>query len=136
MDLFSGIGLGIEAISRDAERVVFFEDYKPAVNLLIKNLNNLGFMDKSEVYIKNIYNPNSFRKLSYKFDIIFLDPPFKDDNIKKLLDLLFNSNNLNSKTLIIIHRNRKSLDEFQKNFKVAREETYGSSKIIFGYFIF
>ena len=137
LDLFSGTGsFGIEAISRGAKKVIFFEDYKPAINLLIKNLNSLDFAKNAEVFDKNIYDKSSLKNLSNKFDLIFLDPPFKDDNLKKLLSSLFNSSILDSKTLIVMHRNKKSVDEFEKNFKIVREEIYGSSKIIFGFFNF
>ena len=56
-DLFSGIGsFGLEAISRGAKKVIFFEEHKPAVNLLIKNIENLGFKKKCEILEKNIYS--------------------------------------------------------------------------------
>tara|TARA_B100000029_G_scaffold427938_1_gene437573 strand:- start:796 stop:1362 length:567 start_codon:yes stop_codon:yes gene_type:complete len=137
LDLFSGVGsFGLEAISRGVKKVIFFENYELATNLLIKNLNNLNFSKKAEINKKNIYDLNSLKKLNYKFDIVFLDPPFKDKNLKILLNKIANSKILNSKSLIIIHRNKKSIDEFHENFKIARKEIYGSSKIIFGFFNF
>jgi len=134
LDLFSGIGsFGLEAISRGAKKVIFFEEHQPAIDLLNKNLNNLSFNEKAEINKKNIYKENSFKNLNYKFDIIFIDPPFKDKNIKILLNNLANSKILDSKTLIIIHRNKVTKDNFDKNFKIVREEIYGLSKIIFGF---
>ena len=41
-----------------------------------------------------------------------------------------------SNTLLIIHRNKKYEDEFVKEFKIIREQTYGTSKIIFGKILF
>jgi len=137
LDLFSGVGsFGLEAISRGAKKVVFFEDYKPAIELLIKNINILSFNKKAEINKKNIYNQNNFKKLNYKFDIVFLDPPFKDNNIKLILDNLANTKILNSKTLVIIHRHKNTKDNFNEKFKNIREEIYGSSKVIFGFFTF
>tara|TARA_Y100001958_G_C20902282_1_gene323922 strand:+ start:82 stop:648 length:567 start_codon:yes stop_codon:yes gene_type:complete len=137
LDLFSGTGsFGLEAISRGVKKVIFFDDYKPAIDMLIRNLNNLKFKKKAEVYKKDIYKKGSLKKLSNKFDLIFLDPPFKDDKLEYLMNLLYDPNILSSSSLVIIHRNKKSLDEIQKNFKIVREEIYGSSKIIFGFFIF
>ena len=137
LDLFSGVGsFGLEAISRGAKKVIFFEDYKPAIELLIKNINILSFNKQVDINKKNIYNQNNFKKLNYKFNIVFLDPPFKDNNINIILDNLANSKILNSETLIIIHRHNKTKDNFDKNFKIVREEIYGSSKVIFGFFIF
>ena len=137
LDLFSGVGsFGLEAISRGAKKVVFFEDYKPALDLLKKNIRNLAFLDKSEIYQKDISNKNNLKRLSYKFDLVFLDPPFDYKKINILFDNLEYSKIIHSKTLIILHRHIKSFDEFKKNFKIVREEKYGNSKIIFGYFIF
>ena len=48
LDLFSGVGsFGLEAISRGAKKVVFFENYKPAIKLLTKNIDLLSFNKKS-----------------------------------------------------------------------------------------
>ncbi len=137
LDLFSGVGsFGLEAISRGAKKVVFFEDYKPAVDLLKKNIKNLTFFNKAEIYQKDISNKHSLKDLSEKFDLVFLDPPFDYKELNNLFDNLAYSKIIHSKTLIIIHRHRKSCDKFEKNFKVVRQEKYGNSKIIFGYFIF
>ena len=47
LDLFSGVGsFGLEAISRGAKKVIFFEDYNPAIKLLIKK--------KLELNLKNL----------------------------------------------------------------------------------
>ena len=136
LDLFSGVGsFGLEAISRGAKKVIFFEEYEPALNLLIKNINDLSFNKKAEVKKKNIYNADSFENLDYNFDIVFLDPPFKDKKIMMLLNNLSKSNIINSDTLLIIHRNKKEFDQFDENFKIIRKENYGSSKIIFGILI-
>ena len=137
LDLFSGVGsFGLEAISRGAKKVIFFEEYKPAINLLNKNLKNLSFSKNAEIKNSNIYNSNSLKNLNYKFNLVFLDPPFKDKNLDILFTNLENSKALNSKTLIILHRHKKTIDLFNQKFKVFRQEIYGSSKIIFGYFNF
>ena len=137
LDLFSGVGsFGLEAISRGVEKVIFFEEYDPAVNLLVKNLKNLSFETKAEIKKKNIYDKNCFKNLNYNFDLVFLDPPFKDKKIMLLLNTLAKSSVVNSDTVIIIHRNKKILDVFDKTFKIIREEKYSSSKIIFGIFNF
>ena len=137
LDLFSGVGsFGLEAISRGAKKVIFFENFKPSLDMLNKNIKSLSFEKKTEIYNKNIYSENYFTKLKYNFDIVFIDPPFKDEKIEFLLKHLFNSNKLNNETLLIIHRHKKTKDYFGENFKILRQEIYGSSKIIFGFFTF
>ena len=135
LDLFSGIGsFGLEAISRGAKKVVFFENYKPAVNLLSKNIDILSFKNKTEIFNKNIYTVNCFKELKNKFNIVFLDPPFKEKNINLILENLSNYKLFNSETLIIIHRHKKTLDSLDKTLKIKKEKIYGSSKILFGFF--
>ena len=135
LDLFSGVGsFGLEAISRGAKKVVFIENYKPVIKLLIENINSLSFNDKSEIYTKDIYYIKSFEEFNYKFNLIFLDPPFKDANIKIIIDNLIKSKIADQNTFVIIHRFKKTIDNFDNNLKIIREEIYGSSKIIFGYF--
>jgi len=137
LDLFSGVGsFGLETLSRGSKKVIFFEHYKPAIDLLKKNLLYLDFYEKAEIINKNIYTNHIFKNLNFKFNLIFIDPPFKDNNINSLLNKLENSEILNKNTLVVIHRHKLSKDLFPEKFKVEREEIYGSSKIIFGFFIF
>ena len=137
LDLFSGVGsFGLEMISRGASKVIFYEDYQPALEMLKKNIDILSFNSQAEVYKKDIYIENEFNNLNYKFDLVFIDPPFKDNKLIEVLNKLSESTILKSNTLIILHRHRKTNDTFQKNFKILREEIYGMSKIIFGCFTF
>ena len=137
LDLFSGVGsFGLEAISRGAKKVIFFEDYIPALKMLHQNVDNLGFRGKAEIYESNIYHEKIFKQLKYKFDIIFLDPPFKDEKINKLLKNINQENIYHKRSLIIIHTHKRSKIKLIKKFNVIREEIYGSSKISFGFFIF
>ena len=135
LDLFSGVGsFGLEAISRGFKKVIFFENYKPALDLLFKNLNKLSFNKSAEVNEKNVNDLRNLENLNYSFNIVFIDPPFKDKNLNLLLINIASSQILSSKNIIIIHRNKTTKDNFDKSFKIVREEIYGSSKIIFGYF--
>jgi 16S rRNA (guanine966-N2)-methyltransferase len=77
LDLYSGIGsFGIECISRGAKKVIFIEQDAKASDILRENLINLSIFDKSIIYknkIENILNNDMVEK----FNIVFLDPPFK-----------------------------------------------------------
>ena len=80
LDLFSGTGsFGIECISRNSKKVFFFENYPNAIKILEKNLNLLKNIDNYKIYAKNIFDFFlSDRSLNLKFDIIFIDPPYKE----------------------------------------------------------
>ena len=86
LDLYSGIGsFGLEAISRGSLKVIFVENYSEALTILKKNIKNLGVGEKSTVLENDIYSKLDLQKFDSKFDIIFLDPPFKMKIFQTLL---------------------------------------------------
>ena len=136
LDLFSGVGsFGLECLSRGASFVTFVENYDNVLIILKKNIDQLNFQKKTEVIKKDILYDNNFKFLNNKFDIIFLDPPYKEKRIKEIIISINNNNLLNKNGLIIIHRHSKQKNELPKNFKIIEEKKYGISKIIFGNFI-
>ena len=68
----------------------------------------------------------------FKFDLIFCDPPYKNKNIEKLIEIIFNKSLLNKNGIIVLHRNKITEEKFPNYFKIIDERTYGVSKIIFG----
>jgi 16S rRNA (guanine966-N2)-methyltransferase len=70
-----------------------------------------------------------------KFNLIFLDPPYKEKSIALLLNKINEMNILIDKGIIVLHRHKKSNDNFDSKFKILRTENYGISNIIFGKFI-
>ena len=130
LDLFAGVGsFGIECLSNGAKYVTFIENYIGVLPILEKNLSNLNVDKKFEIIEKNIFTELKLTKNDY--DIIFLDPPYKD-NIAKLIDKIFEINLLNKNGIIILHRNKKVKEEYSKNFNILEEKNYGISKILFG----
>jgi len=133
LDLFSGTGsFGIECISRGAKKVFFFENYPNSVKVLKKNLDLLKLKEYSEIIEKNTYNISKFRFNSKKFDLIFLDPPFKDNKINQLIEIVKKMKITSNKSLIIVHRNKKIIENISKDLIISKEKYYGLSKIIFG----
>ncbi len=137
LDLFSGSGsFGIECLSRGVKKVYFFENYEPSLKVLEKNLNELEIYKNSIIRKINAYEISSKFIDNEKIELIYLDPPFKDKNINKLLRKILDLKIAYKSTLIVIHRNRKFKENFIEEFKILREKTYGLSKIIFGKLLF
>ena len=67
-----------------------------------------------------------------KFDLIFLDPPFKDNKINKIIEIIKRMKITSNKSVIIIHRNKKIVEKISKDLIILKEKNYGLSKIIFG----
>ena len=132
LDLFSGVGsFGIECLSRGAHKVIFFENYQGVLSILKKNLINLKSTTNYKIIEKDIYKENTLVILNESFDIIFLDPPYKDYNIKKIFDEIQKRNILKKDGIIIMHRHKKEKDIIPTNFKIVDEKQYGISKINF-----
>jgi len=135
LDLFSGVGsFGLECLSRGSSYIIFVENYKEALSVLKKNISNMGFQENTLIIEKDIIESLNFEKIKKKIDIIFMDPPYKDKNLPKLLIKINNANILNHKGIIIIHRHKKEKDIFPENFNIIEEKIYGISKVIFGSF--
>ena len=132
LDLYSGIGsFGLECISRGAKRVTFVEKDKNAFSILNENLINLNIEERSTIIKENI---EFFLKegLFEKFEIIFLDPPFSDNSYLGILKTIRERKICKKNHVIIVHREKKSLDNFKDVLHPLIVKQYGRSKIIFG----
>ena len=133
LDLFSGVGsFGLECLSRGAANVTFLESYKEVLTVLKKNIDNLKQQDSSSIIEKDIFSENTLKALNDKFDIIFMDPPYKEKKLADLLNTIIKLKLLKNNGSIIIHRHKKEEDVFPNEFKIIIEKNYGISKIIFG----
>ena len=132
LDLFSGVGsFGIECISRGVKKVIFMENYSKVLPILKKNLQSLKSINNYKIIEKDIYDDNIFSSFNYKFDIIFLDPPYKDKNFLKILSNIVDRQILNEDGIFILHRHKNEKDILPSNFRIIEEKKYGISKILF-----
>ena len=137
LDLYAGTGsFGLECLSRQAKSVCFVEKKNNAIDILKKNIEKLKVKNKIKIYFNDIFDlikkNNIFQS---KFNLIFCDPPFKDTNIEKLIELISNRDLLDKNGIIIIHRSKATKEKLPDYFKIIDERTYGISKIIFGNFL-
>ena len=87
LDAFAGSGaLGIEALSRGAQKVVFIEKSAKVANTIKENLSNLDrqAVQNSQIIIQDILNFNALEK----FDLIIADPPYNLFDPSKIEPLL------------------------------------------------
>ena len=132
LDIFSGVGsFGLECLSIGVKKIIFIDNYNYALDILKRNLANLKIINNYEILEKNAYEISTFKKINEKFDLIFLDPPYKDTNIEKLFNNILNENILNTNGIIILHRHKNADDIIPSKYKIIEEKKYGISKIIF-----
>ena len=137
LDLYAGTGsFGLECLSRQAKSVCFVEKKKDAIEILEKNIEKLKLKNRIKTFFNDVFDliekKNFFKS---KFDLVFCDPPFKNADIRKLIELIFNKNLLDKNGIIIIHRNKNFKEKLPSYFEIVDERIYGISKIIFGRFL-
>jgi len=133
LDLFSGVGsFGLECLSRGSKNVTFVENYNNVLSILKKNILTLGYQDNTLVVEKNILDQLNFKNFDGKFDIIFMDPPYKEKGLNKLIIDIIDTKIIKENGIIIIHRHKKEEDKFPKEFQIIEEKTYGISRVLFG----
>jgi len=135
LDLYSGIGsFGLECISRGAKKITFVEKDLEAVKILNINLINLSIEHQALIVTNKISNFLETNQDS-KFEIIFLDPPFAENDCIQDLKLIYKKKIYADNHLIVLHRERRTSDNYGNIFKPLITKEFGRSKIIFGNFL-
>ena len=124
LDLFAGSGsLGIEALSNNAKYCYFVDNSKEILKVLN---NNLKEIDNKEIL--SIDYKQALSKLkNIKFDIIFLDPPYKLNLINETLNLIYEYDLLNENGIIVCEYENENII-FDK-YEIIKEKKYGSKNI-------
>jgi 16S rRNA (guanine966-N2)-methyltransferase len=80
IDLFAGTGaLGLEALSRGAERAIFVEKDRENVSLIIRNIATLRYEDRAQVKLADVYRwLRSFQFAGGEPVAVFIDPPYRE----------------------------------------------------------
>ena len=129
LDMFAGTGaLGLEALSRGADEVVFFEKQKALCGAIEVVVKKLGINNKCRVI-----NANStafdFTTLNTKFDLIFLDPPFNESLIQKSLNIISENQLLTEQGLVYIECERDlDLGSLKTNLSQLKLSKGGETK--------
>ena len=129
LDMFAGTGsLGIEALSRGAKEVVFVEKQKKLADSLKINLKRLQVYSSSQVLNANAFSID-FDNLPYKFDILFIDPPFRENLIQRSLDFVKSRNLLTPKALIYLEcETELELVELTRDLNLLKESKGGQTQ--------
>ncbi len=134
LDIYSGAGsFGIECISRGAKKVKFIEKDLNAFKVLKKNLNGLSVTHNVEIINNKV--EDSFNSLNLeKYNIFFFDPPFSSIKFLDILEIFKKKKIHFDNHIVIIHREKKTKENFDNYLKDILIKNYGRSKIIFGKF--
>ncbi len=127
LDLFAGSGnLGIEALSRGSKEVIFVDKEYMACKTIKSNLDLLN-SNMNVTVINMDYLKALDRLLNRKFDIIFLDPPYKTDYLIKSLKKISELNLLNG--IVILESDDLKKIEYSDYYEEIKTKKYGDKYI-------
>lgn len=137
LDLFAGSGgLGIEGLSRGLEKVIFVDRDTSAFQTIKANIHTCGFEEQSELYRNDSERAlKAILKRNLRFDVIFLDPPYKKQKLISVLEII-NENSLISESGYVIceHSSDIQLPEYVGRLQLIKKAQYGIIGIsIFSY---
>ena len=127
LDLFSGSGaLGLESLSRGAKEVVFVDKAPIAIKTIKKNLASLK-ADNFRVILASYEKAlQIFKEEGKKFDIIYLDPPYKMVEVyEKVRNLLIDYDLLNPNAILV----EESNIAFKGDYGLSKDYKYGTVHI-------
>lgn len=127
LDLFAGTGaMGIEALSRGANSVTFNDFSKNSLALIKSNLQKLGVQENYKIV--NFDSVNLLQNGQAKYDIIYIDPPYKSDLKERCLEVAINSLKQGG---IVILEDEKEWDKEVQGLTLYDKRKYGRVHLAF-----
>ncbi len=132
LDLFCGSGaLGLESLSRGAKEVHFNDCAKDSLAILKKNLSALKIpVGGEEAKLSGSDYLVCLQNLQGKFDVIFIDPPYRFDFGEKALAVIVQRGLLSENGIAVYERDR-SFDKQIDGLEQYDERKYGKTYLTF-----
>lgn len=128
LDLFSGSGsMGLEALSRGYDFAYFNDINKKAYLTTLDNIKSLGYQNNTNV--TNLDYKLALNNYRIKFDLIFLDPPYKLDCCNEIIFDIENKDLLTPDGLIVCEVDSNTIINETDNFEICKEREYGIRKV-------
>ncbi len=132
LDLFSGTGaLALEALSRGAREAVFVEKSSLALGLIKKNIALCGFSDRTHVIRHDLLKGRFFlsgQKKLTSYDVIFLDPPYRQKICQKIVPQLMDFNIIAKDCIIICEdASSETMPDVLAELKLFDQRRYGDT---------
>jgi 16S rRNA (guanine(966)-N(2))-methyltransferase RsmD len=134
LDLFAGTGnLGIEALSRGAQKAVFVERRRQALDLIERNLTQCGVADRSEILPKDALRAiGILNRRGEVFDLILMDPPYERGLVKRIFEKVKGQKiHHESSVLVVEHDRREPLPQKMEGWDLVRQRQIGDTVISF-----
>ena len=131
LDLFAGSGqMGLEAVSRGAQYAVFVENNKKAAACVEDNIRFTKFTKETKLYNSDVLSALRAMEGKYRFDIIFMDPPYKQELEYDVLSYLKDSSLLKENGIIIVEASLDTAFDYlpDMGFTLKRLKTYKTNE--------
>jgi 16S rRNA (guanine966-N2)-methyltransferase len=139
LDLFAGSGgLGIEALSRGLDKVIFVDRDGKAIQTIRQNIQSCGLSNQAEIYRNDANRAlKAIIKRGISFTLIFLDPPYKNKELEALISTIDEHGLLEKEGYIVAeHAEAVELPQHIGNLVKLKHETYGITGVsIYGYIV-
>ena len=132
LDLFAGSGnLGIEALSNGSKYCYFVDNNKEILKVLKDNINTFNLNDKCNISLLD-YNKalEYFKDKELKFDLIFIDPPYKYTIIEEIIDKINKYNLLNKEGRLVLEFQYDKLEDSYLGLSLVKKKKY-SDKFVY-----
>ena len=127
LDLFSGSGaLAIEALSRGALNAALVEKNFKAAEIIRFNLEKTKLTSDAKLYISDAFD--FLPKTDMQYDIIFLDPPYRQGFCDKALNIISENNILSKGGIVVCETSYE--EEITTDFALFKEKKYGKTKFM------
>jgi 16S rRNA (guanine966-N2)-methyltransferase len=133
LDLFAGAGtLGIEALSRGAERATFVERDRSCANIVAENLAATGFAQQGDVADADVADwLRTHASDLAAYNLLLLDPPYRDaGGLTHALQLLDGAP-LREQALLVVEHHRSQPLPSLKRLTYVRDRDYGTTRLTF-----
>lgn len=134
LDLFAGSGaIGIEALSRGADQVVFVENDKNAISCIEENLTHTKLDKHAQLCKQDVFVALQSLEYHYSFDLVFMDPPYGQELERRVLEYLTMSSLITEDTLIIFEASLDTDISYLEDlgYELIKEKKYKTNKHIF-----
>lgn len=134
LDLFAGSGqIGLEAVSRGSEQCVFVDNSKKACGIIRENISFTKLAEQCELMQTDAVSALHQLEGKYRFDVVFLDPPYQSGAETEVLRTLAGSEVLKEEALVIVEADMHTDFSYVSalGFEVAREKIYKTNKHVF-----
>lgn len=134
LDLFAGSGqIGLEALSRGAQYAVFVENSRKAAACIEDNIKFTKFDKQSKLLTTDAVTAVRTLEGKYRFDIVFMDPPYNKGLEKEVLTALTDSDILKEDALIVVEASNETDFDYlpQLGYEIVKEKNYKTNRHVF-----